>query len=330
MHQSVSDLGDQRNRPWRCFLPTHAPWMWHRGGMSDAWEQALVQFQRYLRAQRGRSEHTIRAYTADLRALAAFGARWDRPDPDDLDIATLRRWLGSMANTGAARSTLSRRSASARVFFDWASTHGVTTTNPASRLAGARHGTVLPTVLSPADASKVMEGAAELAESPLQVRNWALVELLYATGARVGEITGTDISHLDFERRTIRLFGKGAKERIVPFGKPAEEALQAWLEVRSDLAPVGEKALFVGVKGKRIDQRQVREVVHQAAAAAGVADIGPHALRHSAATHLLEGGSDLRVVQEILGHSSLATTQRYTHVTSERLRNSYRQAHPRA
>jgi integrase/recombinase XerC len=166
---------------------------------------------------------------------------------------------------------------------------------------------------------------------PMKQRDWAMLELLYATGARVGEIVSADVGDIDFDRRTARLFGKGAKERIVPFGTPAARALRSWLEGgRKQLAAAGEQALFVGRRGRRVDQRQVRTAVHTASGFAGVEDISPHALRHSAATHLLQGGSDLRTVQEVLGHSSLATTQRYTHVSAERLRRSYEQAHPRA
>jgi integrase/recombinase XerC len=154
---------------------------------------------------------------------------------------------------------------------------------------------------------------------------------VYATGIRVGELTGVDVSDLDLAELTVRVLGKGDKERVVPFGIPAMRALVAWLDVgRAACAPHDGRALFVGRRGGRVDQRQVRGAIHALAALAGVPDIAPHALRHSAATHLLQGGSDLRTVQEVLGHASLTTTQRYTHVTADRLRSAYQLAHPRA
>jgi integrase/recombinase XerC len=297
------------------------------------WDDALDAFAVHLRTQRNRSEHTVRAYLGDLRGLAAFAAERDQPNPTDIDLRTLRAWLASMAAAGLARATLSRRGTTARTFFEWATLTGRIKTNPAQRLASARIPKPLPAVLDIADAGRLLDTARERAGDgdPMKQRDWAMLELLYATGARVGEIVSADVGDIDFDRRTARLFGKGAKERIVPFGTPAARALRSWLEGgRKQLAAAGEQALFVGRRGRRVDQRQVRTAVHTASGFAGVEDISPHALRHSAATHLLQGGSDLRTVQEVLGHSSLATTQRYTHVSAERLRRSYEQAHPRA
>ena len=246
----------------------------------------------------------------------------------------LRGWLASMATAQRSRSTLARRGAAVRTFFAWATRTELVATDPAVRLATARAASPLPTVLRVEPVTQLLDSAGERAEDDdaIHLRDWALLELLYATGVRVGEVVGADLADADPSERTIRVVGKGDKERVVPFGRPAELALRAWLDRgRPQLAqPTSPKAVFLGRRGGRLDQRQARAVVHQAAALAGVDDVAPHGLRHTAATHLLEGGSDLRSVQEILGHSSLATTQRYTHVSAERLRSAFQQAHPRA
>lgn len=305
--------------------------MWHGCTVEDGWSSELDAFERYLFAQRGRSPHTIRAYRGDVTHFEGFARRRGVVRLAEVRLALVRAWLGSMANAGASRATISRRAASMRVFFEWAKATKLVPTNPVLRLQGARQLRAVPNVLSAAEAAQLINEVRNGAdEDPVAIRNWAVLEVLYATGARVGELVGLDCAHLDFERRTVRIMGKGAKERIVPFGVPAANALQAWLSCRAKLAKNSESALFVGVRGKRIDQRQIRALVHGAATRTGVPDIAPHGLRHSAATHLLEGGSDIRVVQEILGHSSLSTTQQYTHVSSRRLRASYKQAHPRA
>ncbi|NTV39633.1 MAG: tyrosine-type recombinase/integrase, partial [Demequinaceae bacterium] len=202
----------------------------------------------------------------------------------------------------------------------------------AARLASAKAAVTLPHVLDVDEASLLLDTARLRAEGgiAIEVRDWAMAELLYATGIRVGELVGINLGDADLGERTVRVMGKGSKERVVPFGLPAERALNAWVEHGRPTMAGETSALFVGLRGARVDQRQVREVIHVLASGAGVPDIAPHALRHSAATHLLEGGSDLRSVQEVLGHASLATTQRYTHVTADRLRNAYALAHPRA
>jgi integrase/recombinase XerC len=250
-------------------------------------------------------------------------------------LETLRAWLASMSAAGLSRTTLARRGAAARTFFSWAVDSGALPSNPALRLASARPAQSLPLVLSPAD-MVVMLGVAEAAcddGDPIALRDWAAAEMLYATGMRVGELAGIDVGDVDFAGRLVRVMGKGSKERVIPFGVPAARAVNEWLaRGRPGLASRGVAggALFLGRKGGRVDQRQVREAVHHLAALSGVADVAPHALRHTAATHLVAGGSDLRSVQEVLGHASLSTTQRYTHVTAERLRASYQLAHPRA
>lgn len=264
----------------------------------------------------------------------AFAGRYGRAEIADVDLGLLRAWLASMAAAERSRATLARRGAAARTFFDWARRTGRVASDPALRLASARPASPLPTVLGVDATARLLDVARTRAQDsdPVHLRDWAALELLYATGARVGELCGADVDDLDLAERTLRVVGKGDKERVVPFGVPAAQAVQAWLDrgrpvLAGDLAG---RALLLGRRGGRADQRQIREVAHAVAALAGVDDVAPHALRHTAATHLLEGGSDLRSVQEVLGHASLATTQRYTHVTAERLRTSFELAHPRA
>ena len=252
-----------------------------------------------------------------------------------LELGTLRRWLGSQSEGGMSRATLARRSATARAFTAWAVREELITADPALRLKAPKREKSLPGVLHQQQVLRLVEGAESAAAEggPLPLRDRAMVELLYATGIRVGELAGLDVDDLDPDRRTLRVLGKGNKERTVPYGLPAALAVDDWLRRgRPALATdTSGPALFLGARGKRVDQRQVRSVVHDLLEALGdTAATGPHALRHSAATHLLDGGADLRAVQEILGHSSLATTQIYTHVSVERLRQSYQQAHPRA
>ena len=297
--------------------------------------RALEAFARYLSAERAVSPHTLRGYLGDVRSLLAHASAEGADRLGDLQLGTLRRWLGNQSQAGAARATLARRSASVRVFTAWALAEELIVADPALRLKAPKREQSLPGVLQAAQVARLLatleEGAAEGA--PLPLRNRAIVELLYATGVRVGELAGLDIDDVDFDRRTLRVIGKGNKERTVPYGVPAALAVDDWLRRgRPLLARAGSgPALFLGTRGGRVDQRQVRAMVHSLFAGLGdTSASGPHALRHSAATHLLDGGADLRAVQEILGHSSLATTQIYTHVSVDRLRQSYQQAHPRA
>jgi len=297
-------------------------------------ESALADFDSHLRAQRRLSEHTVRAYRGDLGQLFDFARERGITEIVEIDLGLLREWLAVMSARRLSRATLARRGAAVRTFFDWARRAGRISTDPASRLVSARPDRTLPTVLTTGDAAEFLEAARQRVDDgdPVHLRDWAAMELLYATGVRVGELVGADVDDVDLDSNTMRVLGKGGRERVVPFGIPAARALRAWLD-RGRPALVGAqsaRALFLGRRGSRVDVRQVREVAHRVAAMAGVEDLSPHALRHTAATHLLEGGSDLRTVQEVLGHSSLATTQRYTHVTAERLRSSYQQAHPRA
>lgn len=300
-------------------------------GLADAADG----FRRYLTGERARSPHTVRAYIADVESLLGHAASEGVEDPGGIDLGTLRRWLGGQSQSGMSRSTLARRSATARAFTAWALREELIEVDPALRLKAPKREQSLPGVLHQQQVSRVLTDleAAAADGGAVPLRNRAMVELLYATGVRVGELAGMDVDDLDPDRRTLRIVGKGNKERTVPYGLPAAVAVDDWLRRgRPRLATEASgPALFLGLRGKRVDQRQVRAVVSALLAALGdTSATGPHALRHSAATHLLDGGADLRAVQEILGHSSLATTQLYTHVSVDRLRRSYQQAHPRA
>lgn len=296
----------------------------------------LEEFDSYLALQRGRSEHTRRAYSADLRSLFAFVAdRTGGASLDALTVPLLRAWLAAQAGAGAARTTLARRTSAVKTFTAWATRAGLMDSDPAVRLQVPKSRRTLPAVLRSDQALDAMAAAESGAREgdPVAVRDRLIVELLYATGIRVSELCGLDIDDVDQSRRLLRVLGKGSKQRTVPYGQPAQHALDAWLsEGRPALATESSgPALLLGARGGRLDPRQARTVVHQTMSAVdGAPDIGPHGLRHSAATHLLEGGADLRVVQELLGHSTLATTQLYTHVTVARLRAVHDQAHPRA
>lgn len=296
-------------------------------------DAVLEEFDEYLALHRGRSEHTRRAYLGDLRSLFEFVG--DDAGLAGLTLPRLRSWLAAQAAAGAARTTLARRTSAVKTFTAWAVRRGLLATDPAVRLQVPKAHRTLPAVLRQDQALDAMDAAKSGAEQgdPLALRDRLIVELLYATGIRVSELCGLDVDDVDMSRRVLRVLGKGNKQRTVPFGAPAADALTAWLDRgRPALAtPESGPALLLGARGRRLDPRQARTVVHQTISAVdGAPDIGPHGLRHSAATHLLEGGADLRVVQELLGHSSLATTQLYTHVTVARLRAVHDQAHPRA
>ena len=296
----------------------------------------LDEFDEFLALQRGRSAHTRRAYLSDLRSLFSFLAE-RAPDSglQALSLPLLRSWLAVAAGAGAARTTLARRTSAVKAFSAWAVRRGLIADDPAARLQAPKTGRTLPAVLRQDQALAAMTASNLGAEQgdPLALRDRLIVEMLYATGIRVSELCGLDVDDIDTAHRVVRVIGKGDKPRTAPFGEPAAAALQAWLaEGRPALATAESgPALLLGARGRRLDVRQARTVVHQTVAAVpGAPDIGPHGLRHSAATHLLEGGADLRIVQELLGHASLATTQLYTHVTVARLRAVHDQAHPRA
>lgn len=360
-------------------------------------DEALDSFLRYLRVNRGLSRNTIRSYRSDISACLDILARRGIAHLDDVTLDDLRDWIGHESRTHE-KSSMARKIVAVRAFFGFCSLRGITSGDPAESLTTPKLAAPLPTVLTEDQARVMLDDADRRAEADagagttvrtagdlsravdatavsdvadiadeaarkraaLELRDAAIVEVLYATGMRVAELVALDIDDIDDAQRTMRVTGKGNKTRVVPFGAPARRALDAWLErgrpeiLRSARAARGgargavrkprgaagaspdaaatsdNRAVFLGARGGRLNQRQAREVVHRLAQEAGVPDIAPHALRHSAATHLLDGGADLREVQEMLGHSSLRTTQRYTHVSMERLVETYRQAFPRA
>lgn len=349
-----------------------------RGGLPTVRgaDEALDSFLKYLRVNRGLSQNTIRSYRSDITACLDILARRGIAHLDDVTLDDLRDWIGHESRTHE-KSSMARKIVAVRAFFGFCSLRGITSGDPAESLTTPKLAAPLPTVLTEDQARVMLDDADRRAETDagagatvdsdaadisdeaarkraaLELRDAAIVEVLYATGMRVAELVALDIDDIDDAQRTMRVTGKGNKTRVVPFGAPARRALDAWLEqgrpeilrsarvVRGGArrsrgsspdaaAPSDNRAVFLGARGGRLNQRQAREVVHRLAQEAGVPDIAPHALRHSAATHLLDGGADLREVQEMLGHSSLRTTQRYTHVSMERLVETYRQAFPRA
>ncbi len=316
--------------------PARAGGVGQTGGMELApgWSALLDEYAAHLDADRGLSPHTVRAYRTDLTELAAHAD----VEPGRITLARLRNWLSAMADAGAAPATIQRRVACVRGFFAWASAEGHLPADPAARLAAPKRRQRLPRVPGLADvetgiaALQARVDEAEGADAAVARRDLALVEVLYSSGLRVSEACALRLTDVDRERRSLTVLGKGGKQRTVPLGVPALRALDAWLRARPDFAKAGSPdTVFLGERGGALDPRVARRVVHAATGAAGhAAETGPHGLRHAMATHLIEGGADLRSVQEMLGHSSVATTQIYTHVTSERLREAYRQAHPRA
>lgn len=293
-------------------------------------------YRAHLITERNLSDNSIRAYLSDLESLLMHINQLGITEFSQLEINHLRSWLANLQIKGAARSSITRRVVSIRAFTYWGSRNGWIPKDIGKDLIAPKAERTLPEILNVDGAALVLKSletrAKELPE-PGNLRDLAMVETLYGSGIRVSELVGLDISDLDTSRNTLRVIGKGNKERVVPIGIPALRAIDDWLQRgRTKLAnSESGEAVFIGARGKRIDQRTVREVVYEASQAlGGNKKMGPHALRHSAATHLLEGGADLRTVQEILGHSSLATTQIYTHVTQERIKEAYEQAHPRA
>ena len=287
-------------------------------------EEAIEDFAEHQRVVRGRSSATVRGYCSDLRLLSG-----SVPDFASFTLTALRAWLARAVEEGKSRSTLARRTASLRAFSTWAAREGYLATDVAQRLVTPKVGKHLPTVMSPTAAGELMGNAVSTDEVHF-LRDSAMLEFLYATGVRVAELVGLDIGDVDLARRTARVTGKGNKQRVVPFGAAAAEALETWLSSGRGQLAGDTEAVFVGTRGGRIDARQVRRVVDRAAQVTGESGLTPHGLRHSAATHLLEGGADLRIVQELLGHSSLQTTQVYTHVSAQRLKDVYARSHPRA
>ena len=289
-------------------------------------QAAVEDFAEYAELVLGRSPNTVKGYVADLRGLAGYVDTFDA-----FTLDALRRWLADAMSAGKSRATLARRTAAARAFSTWAYRRGDISTDAAARLKAPKVNRPLPTVVKGERAGDLVEaGTADDAHPAEYLRDRAMLELLYATGIRVGEMTGLNLGDVDLARGLAQVTGKGNKQRVVPFGDEAAAAVSEWLEFgRAELAG-DTQAMFVGSRGGRIDQRQVRRIVERAGQRAGVEHVSPHTLRHTTATHMLEGGADLRVVQEMLGHTSLQTTQIYTHVSAQRLKRVYDQAHPRA
>jgi integrase/recombinase XerC len=303
--------------------------------LSEPNAAVLADYERHLRAERDLTAHTVRAYLADVESLLLHTQALGRTGLADVDVRSLRSWLAGQQTKGLARTTIARRATAARVFTAWAMRTGRTHADAGALLGSPKPHRPLPPSLRHDEVRGLLDAVAETAldGSAVGLRDVAVVEALYATGIRVGELVALDVDDLDPERRVVRVLGKGRKERTVPYGRPAADAMTAWLTRGRPVlaAPRSGPALFLGTRGGRLDQRAVRRLVHiRVGEVPGAPDIGPHGLRHTAATHLLEGGADLRSVQELLGHASLATTQIYTHVSADRLRRAFEQAHPRA
>lgn len=291
-------------------------------------QEAIADFAEHLHLVVGRSPATVAGYRSDLIDFCQHAHTFE-----DFTLVNLRAWLGATVDAGKSRATIARRAAAARSFSSWCERQGYLDTNVAARLAVPKSGRSLPTVVTPTAAETLMVSSQATTE-PEYLRDTAMLELLYATGIRVSELCGIDLADVNYSRNTVKVTGKGNKQRVVPFGDPAASALKAWRDhgrphLLNPKKPA-HNALFLGARGGRIDPRMVRTVVARVGKQLGVDGLGPHSLRHSAATHMLDGGADLRVVQELLGHSSLQTTQIYTHVSTTRLKQAYNQAHPRA
>jgi integrase/recombinase XerC len=294
----------------------------------------VTQYEEHLALVRNLSENSIRGYVTDLESFLKHMEKLGIVEFNQLEIEHIRSWLANLQSTGIARATLTRRIVSIRAFTNWAAANGWLTSDLGANLAIPKPHRVLPEVLNVDEAATVIKSLeVRVAEEPtaLNYRDLAILEVLYGSGIRVSELCGLDLGDIDNSRNTLNVIGKANKQRVVPLGIPAMTALSNYLKNgRGEFVnQLSQSAVFLGSRGKRIDQRTVRQIVYEAMKAVG-ASMGPHGLRHSAATHLLEGGADLRTVQEILGHASLATTQIYTHVSPERLQSAYKQAHPRA
>ena len=307
-------------------------------------DQLLDDYLSHVAVERGYSPHTVAAYRSDLIELIAFTEARGSTDAAAIDLPLLRDWLWAATERGLARTSIARRAASARGFTAWLTRRGLLDADPGMRLKAPRAQRTLPRVVTEQAVTDVLAtlSARAAGGAPTEVRDLAIIELLYASALRVSELVGLDLSDVDRRRRVVRVLGKGSKERMVPYGAPAARAIDRYLdESRPKIianasenavnAPAATSAVFLGARGGRMGVRSVYGLVAAILAEIpGTGPSGPHAFRHTAATHLLDGGADLRAVQEFLGHASLGTTQIYTHVSSERLKQSYRTAHPRA
>ncbi|MGI8631412.1 MAG: tyrosine recombinase XerC [Solirubrobacterales bacterium] len=298
-------------------------------GLDGRWTSAVAGFDADL-ARRRAAERTRRAYATDLAELATWAASHGR-GPADIRYRDLRRFAAHLSSRDLARSTISRKLAAVRALYGYLLAEGAVAQNPAELVPSPKRETHLPRVLRPAEAAELLDRIP--ATTPLEVRDRAMLELTYGCGLRCEEVVNLDVDDLDFDSEEVRVTGKGGKMRLLPMGETAQSRLDRYLaQARHALSDEpAERALFLSVRGRRLSpsdvRRRLERWVSNAALAGGVS---PHALRHSFATHLLEGGADLRAIQELLGHASVSTTQIYTRVESERLRSQYRRSHPRA
>lgn len=304
---------------------------------TDPLEQQIDTFAQYLADERRSSARTVETYIRDLRSFRDYVCEQGLPaDAREIDIVALRGFLSSLFRSNQA-STMKKKVSAIRSFFKFLLKRQIIDQNPASGLRSPKIATSLPRFLTVEQAFRVMDAPPkeDKRAKPLKARDQALLETLYGTGVRVGELAGMNIDHCDFTESVVRVLGKGGKERIVPLGKSALEALQAYLPARRSVlakAKDGDPdALWLSQSGRRLGVRQVQNIVRRhGTLGAGRSDLHPHAMRHTCATHLLDAGADLRSIQELLGHSSLSTTQRYTHVSVDRLMEVYDRAHPLA
>ena len=298
----------------------------------------IARYLEHLADERVVSPHTLRAYGGDLDRFLSFlsedflGKKIERLRPSEVDPLAVRSFIAAQARAGVGKRSQARSLSTLRGLFKFACREGILENNPASSVRSPKQSHHLPRHLRPGEIETLLDAAA--GEAPLQRRDLALLELLYASGLRVSELTQLDWHDLELEARTLRVMGKGGKERMVPFGEPAARALSRWLESWEEIhrgSAGADEPVFLNYRGGRLGARSVRRIIDRYVDAAALASgVHPHTLRHTFATHLLEGGADLRTIQELLGHSSLSTTQRYTHVEIDRLLKIYRQTHPRA
>ncbi|MGI8873902.1 MAG: tyrosine recombinase [Egibacteraceae bacterium] len=302
--------------------------------MPPAWSHAVDEYRVHLRDERMLAAHSVAAYTRYACQLAGFCAGFAIDDPDEVEPPVLLRYLAALLDGDYARASVARKAASVRSFFGWLVRRGLVHSDPSAALGTPRSGRVLPRVLR-ADQVRALLDAPD-PTTPMGLRDRALLELLYASGARVSEAVGLDTDGVELVTASALLHGKGDKQRLVPLGEPACRALERWLNggrpdvLAASAAGTATAAVFLNTRGERLSARGAYSAVARAAHGAGLGKVGPHTLRHSYATHLLEGGADLRSVQELLGHVALSTTQNYTHLSREHLRASYEHAHPRA
>ncbi len=301
---------------------------------SSAYYHAVDRFLDYLRDQRRVSAHTVRAYEGDLAQFGTFlsdeHVSGPPPGPEEIDTLAVRGFVAHLSRQGVGKSSIARKLSAVRSFLNHAVREGRIDTNPAASVPTPRVPKKLPRELTVDETFGLLDHIQGSDDASLRDR--AILEFLYATGLRVGELVSLDLKDVDLKSRTVRVLGKGGKERIVPFGNPSARTLDSWIRRSRDRRmKTGIAALFLNLRGGRLTDRSVRRILDRRLREAAIqARVSPHALRHSFATHLLGAGADLRAIQELLGHASLSTTQRYTHVSMDALMQVFDRAHPRA